>query len=146
MWKQYIKLTWFQLKQQPIISTVSILGTALSICLIMLFVMMKQVKVAPIAPESTRDRFLHTMLCAAEKGEENSTSGMSIGTFHAVFGNLTTPEAGTSYDIFTSVALANIPGQYGIPADVKGTDGNFWKVFDFNFIDGKPYTQVEFKS
>lgn len=71
---------------------------------------------------------------------------MSIGTFNAIFGNLTTPEAVTSYDIFTSVALANIPGQYGIPADVKGTDGNFWKVFDFNFIDGKPYTQVEFKS
>ena len=146
MWKQYIKLTWFQLKQQPIISTVSILGTALSICLIMLFVMIKQVKVAPIAPESNRDRFLHTMLCGAEKGEENTTSGMSTGTFNAVFGSLTTPEAVTSYDIFTSVALANIPGQYGIPADVKGTDGNFWKVFDFNFIDGKPYTQVEFKS
>lgn len=146
MWKQYIKLTWFQLKQQPIISAISIIGTALSICLIMLFVMMKQVKVAPIAPESNRKRFLHTILCGAERGEENTTSGMSIGTFNAVFGSLTVPKAVTSYDLFTSVALTNIPGQYGIPADVKGTDGNFWKVFDFSFIDGKPYTQVEFKS
>lgn len=146
MWKQYIKLTWFQLKQQPIISAVSIIGTALSICLIMLFVMMKQVKTASIAPESNRERFLHTMLCGAERGDEHSSSGMSIGTFNAIFGNLTIPEAVTSYDIFTSATLVNLPGQYGVPADVKGTDGNFWKVFDFSFIDGEPYTQVEFNS
>lgn len=146
MWKQYIKLTWFQLKQQPIISAVSIIGTALSICLIMIFVMMKQVKVASIAPESNRERFLHTMLCGAERGDEHTNSGLSAETFNAIFGNLATPEAVASYDIFTSATLANIPGQYGIQADVKGTDGNFWKVFDFRFIDGKPYTQVEFNS
>lgn len=108
--------------------------------------MMKQVKTASIAPESNRERFLHTILCGAEKGGEHTSSGMSIGTFNAIFGNLTTPEAVTSYDIFTSATLANIPGQYGVPADAKGTDGNFWKVFDFSFIDGKPYTQVEFNS
>ena len=34
-------------------------GTALSIFLIMLVVMMQQVKVAPFSPESTRNRFLH---------------------------------------------------------------------------------------
>ncbi len=146
MWKQYIKLTWFQLKQQPIISAVSIIGTALSICLIMIFVMMKQVKVASIAPESNRERFLHTMLCGAERGDEHTNSGLSAETFNAIFGNLVTPEAVASYDIFTSATLANIPGQYGIQADVKGTDENFWKVFDFRFIDGKPYTQVEFNS
>lgn len=146
MWKQYIKLTWFQLKQQPIISAVSIIGTALSICLIMIFVMMKQVKVASIAPESNRERFLHTMLCGAERGDEHTNSGLSAETFNAIFGNLATPEAVASYDIFTSATLTNIPGQYGVQADVKGTDGNFWKVFDFRFIDGKPYTQVEFNS
>lgn len=146
MWKQNIKLTWFQLKQQPIISAVSIIGTALSICLIMIFVMMKQVKVASIAPESNRERFLHTMLCGAERGDEHTNSGLSAETFNAIFGNLVTPEAVASYDIFTSATLANIPGQYGVQADVKGTDGNFWKVFDFRFIDGKPYTQVEFNS
>ena len=112
----------------------------------MLFVMMKQVKVASIAPESNRERFLHTMICGAERGDEHSSSGMSTNTFKAVFGSLDTPEAVTSYDIFTSATLANIPGQYGVPADAKGTDGNFWKVFDFSFIDGKPYTQMEFNS
>ena len=62
MIKQYFKTVWSQLKQQPVISAVSIIGTALAIFLIMLVVMIQQVKVAPYTPESNRDRFLHTML------------------------------------------------------------------------------------
>ena len=59
MIKQYFTQAWAQLRQQPMISVVSIAGTALAIFLIMLVVMMQQVKVAPFAPESNRDRFLH---------------------------------------------------------------------------------------
>ena len=57
--KLYFKQALAQLRQQPIISAVSIIGTALAIFLIMLVVMMQQVKTAPFAPESNRDRFLH---------------------------------------------------------------------------------------
>lgn len=49
MIKQYFTQAWAQLRQQPLISTVSIAGTALAIFLIMLVVMMQQVKVAPFA-------------------------------------------------------------------------------------------------
>ena len=59
MIKQYITQALAQLRQHPIISAVSIIGTALAIFLIMLVVMMQQVKTAPFAPESNRDRFLH---------------------------------------------------------------------------------------
>ena len=59
MIKQYFAQAWAQLRQQPMMSAVSIAGTALAIFLIMLVVMMQQVKVAPFAPESNRDRFLH---------------------------------------------------------------------------------------
>lgn len=59
MIKLYFKQALAQLRQQPIISLVSVLGTALAIFLIMLVVMIQQVKVAPFSPESNRDRFLH---------------------------------------------------------------------------------------
>lgn len=54
MIKQYYKQALAQLRQHPLIS---IVGTALSIFLIMLVVMMQQVKVAPFSPESNRNRF-----------------------------------------------------------------------------------------
>ena len=59
MIRQCIQQAWAQLRQQPLISAVTVAGTALSIFLIMLVVMMQQVKVAPFPPESNRDRFLH---------------------------------------------------------------------------------------
>lgn len=59
MIKQYFKQALAQLRQHPLISVISIAGTALSIFLIMLVVMLQQVKVAPFSPESNRDRFLH---------------------------------------------------------------------------------------
>ena len=62
MIKQYFIQAWAQLRQQPLISAVSIAGTALAIFLIMLVVMMQQVKVVPFAPESNRDRFLHVKM------------------------------------------------------------------------------------
>ena len=43
MIKQYFTQAWAQLRQQPLISAVSIAGTALAIFLIMLVVMMQQV-------------------------------------------------------------------------------------------------------
>ena len=46
MIKQYFIQAWAQLRQQPLISAVSIAGTALAIFLIMLVVMMQQVKVS----------------------------------------------------------------------------------------------------
>ena len=57
--KTIIKQTYQQLKEQPLISIVSIAGTALSLFLIMLVVMIQQVKVASFSPESNRDRMLH---------------------------------------------------------------------------------------
>ena len=101
MIKQYFTQAWAQLRQQPMISAVSIAGTALAIFLIMLVVMMQQVKVAPFAPESNRDRFLHVHYMSITNkswGEGNSSNGpMGIKTALECFKSLKTPEAVTIY-------------------------------------------------
>ena len=61
MIKQYFKQALAQLRQHPLISVISIAGTALSIFLIMLVVMLQQVKVAPFSPESNRNRNLNLL-------------------------------------------------------------------------------------
>lgn len=59
MIKQYFKQALAQLRQQPLLTTISVLGTALTICLIMVVVMQQQIKTTPFAPESNRNRLLH---------------------------------------------------------------------------------------
>ena len=148
MFKQYFQQAWGQLRQQPLISLVNVAGTALSIFLIMLVVMMQQVKVAPFAPESNRDRFLHVRcgsITNEEWGEGNSSNGpISVRTGRELYKSLETPEAVTLYTIGTTATPVSLPNQPATAVDVKETDDDFWRVFDFAFTDGKPYDRATF--
>ena len=149
MIKQYITQAWAQLRQQPIISTVSIAGTALSIFLIMLVVMMQQVKVAPFAPESNRDRLLHVHYMSIGNknwGDGTSNGPMSAQTARECFQSLKTPEAVTIYTCMVISTPVNLPGQAAMGIDLLQTDDVFWRVFDFSFIAGKPYDKATFDS
>ena len=149
MIKLYFKQALAQLRQQPIISLVSILGTALAIFLIMLVVMIQQVKVAPFSPESNRDRFLHVRFMSItnkEWGGGSSNGPMSVQTAKACFKSLTTPEAVTIYCVAAITTPASMPGTSAISIDMQQTDDTYWQVFDFAFVDGKPYDQAAFES
>ena len=149
MIKLYFKQALAQLRQQPIISLVSILGTALVIFLIMLVVMIQQVKVAPFSPESNRDRFLHVRFMSItnkEWGGGSSNGPMSVQTAKACFKSLTTPEAVTIYCVAAITTPASMPGTPAISIDMQQTDDTYWQVFDFAFVDGKPYDQAAFES
>ena len=147
MFKQYFQQAWGQLRQQPLISLVNVAGTALSIFLIMLVVMMQQVKVAPYAPESNRDRFLHVRFGSigyAEGGDDTSNGPISVRTGRELYKSLETPEAVTLYTIGTTATPVSLPNQPATAVDVKETDDDFWRVFDFAFTDGKPYDRATF--
>lgn len=148
MIRQYIRQALAQLRQQPVISAVSVVGTALAIFLIMLVVMLQQVKVAPFAPESYRDRFLHVKNMSIRHktwGEGQSTNGsMSMQTGRECFQSLKTPEAVTLYTWGVVSKPVSLPGKPSESADLRETDEQFWKVFDFSFIDGKPYDKATF--
>ena len=51
----------YDMRTQPVIGWVTIIGTALSIFLIMVVVMMQQVSILSFAPETHRDRMLYGM-------------------------------------------------------------------------------------
>ena len=148
MIKQYFQQAWAQLRQNPIISVVNVTGTALAIFLIMLVVMVQQVQVEPFAPESNRERFLHVRcgsITNEQWGEGNSSNGpISVRSGKEMYKSLTTPEAVTLYTIGTTSTPVNVPNQPATAVDVKETDDDFWRVFDFAFTDGKPYDRATF--
>ena len=147
MIKQYFTQAWAQLRQQPLISAVSIAGTALAIFLIMLVVMMQQVKVAPFAPESNRDRFLHAHFMSITNknwGGGSSNGPMGIKTARECFQSLKTPEAVTIYTCMVVSTPVNLSGQPAVGIDLLQTDDVFWHVFDFSFTAGKPYDKATF--
>lgn len=136
-----------QLRQSPLISAINVVGTALAIFLIMLVVMMQQVKTAPFAPESNRDRFLHVRFASIGNrnwGDGTSNGPMSAQTAKELYQSLKTPEAVTIYVVQTLPTPVSLPGQATTTVDVLQTDDAFWRVFDFRFMEGKPYDKATF--
>ena len=147
MIKKTIQQALAQLRQSPLISAINVVGTALAIFLIMLVVMMQQVKTAPFAPESNRDRFLHVRFASITNsgwGDGSSNGPMSAQTAKELYQSLKTPEAVTIYVVQTIPNPVSLPGQAATTVDVLQTDDAFWRVFDFRFTEGKPYDKATF--
>ena len=145
MIKQYLIQAWRLLKENPLLSSISIIGTALAICMIMVMVMSHEVKNASFPPEVNRDRTLYVKWMTAQKYEGATSNGpMAYSLAKAGFKELTTPEAVTIVSAFEPKALASIPAEKIAQSyDKMLTDEAFWQVFDFSFVAGKPYTKAD---
>lgn len=147
MIKQYFKQAWQLLKDNPVLSAISIIGTALAICMIMVMVMSHEVKNAPYAPETNRDRTLYVKWMTSaykETNESNIDGAISYKYAKEAFKDLKTPETVTIVGAFaTPTIVSALAEDMAYNHEKRLTDDAFWQVFDFAFIDGKPYTKAD---
>ena len=131
----------YHLRENPVITWVSLLGTALSICMIMVVVITLRARTADCAPEVNRSRTLYVPnMTARPKGATDGgmNSRMSVQTGRECFKALTTPEAVTLYADVEKVRVS-LPAGQKLTADMRQVDTDFWRVFQFRFLDGKPF-------
>jgi putative ABC transport system permease protein len=152
---QYFKQAWNLMRQNHFYTAVYILGTALSISLVMVIAIVYHIKTDDIAPEANRSRILTTDGASSKKkdGKGQYNSAMSYQTVRECFYSLETPECVTAFskpsllkysigDVYIS-----FPGSMDKHASVLGcVDANFWKVFQFSFRQGKPFGTEDFQS
>lgn len=144
MIKLYFKQAWQLLKQNPLFSSVYVLGTGLGIAMTMSLVIIYYIKMAPVYPEENRNRILVSKgMTAIEQGNENNwfSSNVSFQTVKRFYYPLKSAEAvGCSLDGHTT-SLLELPESKDLKeVQVKLVDAGFWKVFSFAFVDGKPFT------
>ncbi len=147
MLKQYFKLALQMLKENPLVSTVSILGTALSIAMIMIVVLVYQVQLVGFRPETNRGSMMYISGTEVKKKDNTNRNrgGMGYQVVKEYFYALQTPAAVTA--TATDNRPVSLPGkrlykEYAL----LYTDAAFWKVFDFQFLQGKPFTEADFDS
>lgn len=149
MFRQYIRQAFWHLRENPVISWISILGTALSICMIMVIVITLRVRMADCEPEVNRSRSLYVPnMSYRAKGDMSGSSAnsrMSVQTGRECFKALTTAEAVTLVSSPSKVK-ALLPAGAKTTVDMVQTDEDFWQVFQFRFLDGKPFTAADLNS
>lgn len=147
MIKLYFKQAFHLLKENKQLSSISIIGTALAIAMIMVIVITLRATIAPFAPETHRDRMLIFRFAGLQnKSNVNWQSNGPIGynTAKACFKAMTIPEAVSISSISQETMLAAKPAGEMESCSVLQTDDAFWKVFEFEFVSGKPYDNADF--
>lgn len=148
MLKQYIKQAFQMLKENRLVSTISITGTAISITMIMMIVLVLQVQVASYYPEVHRNRMLYVengTRVARPDGSNWNTGNMSDEAVKECFYTLKTPEAVAAYS-WNTEPVSTLDRRDYKPRAVKVVDTGFWKIFSFRFIQGGPFTEADFES
>lgn len=148
--KKIIQQVLFQLHSQPLLSAITILGTAFAIALIMVILIVYQAKTADYAPEVNRSRSLYVKWerTVYDKKNPNSAghSRPSLWLVKEIFYPLTTPEKVTATYEGGEVLVGAIGSDEEMNTPLMLTDAAFWEIYRFRFLAGKPFTEADFQS
>ncbi|MDR2915232.1 MAG: ABC transporter permease [Tannerella sp.] len=138
------------IRENPLASFLVILGTALSVAMMLVLILVFQIKTSSFAPVSERHRLLYLEKIEGldEKGNGYIGGGaMGYRIVKDCFYPMSSPEKTTAVSANTYSKRTAVSGTKTIrECDIRFVDASFWSVFDFRFINGKPFTEASFNS
>lgn len=144
----YFKQAWNLIRQERLFSLIYIVGTGLSVTMVMVLSIVFYMKVANLYPETNRDRTLFAQGGRVELADGSmSLSALSEPVIRTCFGSLKGVEAlsiSTRSRRMGKVQPEGSPDQ--IPVMYRYVDNGFWKVFNFQYLSGKPFTAADMQS
>ena len=149
MIKTYFKQAIQSLRENKLISIISISGIAFAIAAMLVVVLMIQIDMVGYALESNRQRMLHVLGTTVKYVEGSNTNNgkMSKEVAEACFYSLHTPEAVTAYTGVMSRVSVSLPNKRLFREySLCYADVNYWKVFDHQFVEGNPFSAEDFQS
>jgi len=147
MLKQYLKQALNLMRQEKLFSSIYIVGTGLSITVVMVLSIVYYIKIANVYPETHRDRML-VVKYIQEQYEQGSTNGtLSLSFIQGCLSPLTSAEAVTAvHDDDNEYFLQPAGSREQWPVKMLYVDTAFWKVFGFRFTQGKAFSEADFLS
>lgn len=143
---QTVRQAFTILKQNPLLSTISILGTAFAITMIMAIVIIWQTKYADLEPEVNRSRCLYFsamhISSKTEEGVQNYNTP-SPAFMKECIQPLSEVEACTAFAPAGAALVSLTDGSNRVKVDAMQTDQGFWKVFSLQFMAGHGFGEED---
>ena len=143
---QTIRQAFTILRQNPLLSTISILGTAFAITMIMAIVITWQTKYADLEPEVNRSRCLYFSamhMQGKENKDRNNYSTPSAAFMKECIQPIPEVEACTAFTTADVALVSLADGNNRLKVDAMNTDPEFWKVFSMQFLGGRALTEAD---
>ncbi|MGM9759808.1 MAG: ABC transporter permease [Parabacteroides sp.] len=145
MWKIYLKQALQQFKENPLVTWLSVAGTALAVAVLLVLVLVFQINLDGFAPESKRDRFLYVFGACVVSNDGSNNGTFSVEVLKECFYTLKTPEAVCGYTakyLPISLPEKRLFQEY----EIRVVDAGYWQIFDHQFVEGSPFTEADFQS
>lgn len=148
----YLKQAWYLIKQNKLFSLIYILGTALSISMVMIVAIFYFIKVRSYYPEQDRSCLFYIQHIGKTPKDTTLNSYSSSMLSHRfvkdIIYKLKTPKAvsATVQEFKSSYQIKLGGGIADLKVFVKGVDPSFWNVYQYRFVEGKPFSQADFDS
>lgn len=156
MLKNYLLLAFKVLQRHKFYTAVSLFGIAITLMVLIVVTSLIESFVHPAGPERNSERFLVAGIISMRQyvdAERQASSTNTLGYRFVESGvlNMRTPE-------LISVFSGSIGGKAGslkvtgfrngtkIVSAAKRTDANYWKILQFDFLEGRPISQQEHES
>ncbi|MBV8515914.1 MAG: ABC transporter permease [Acidobacteria bacterium] len=137
----YIKLALKVLQRRKFFTFISLFGICLTLVVLMVATAILDNLFSPRAPESRFGRTL-CVYTIAIFGDSYSTTGTpGYGFVNEYVRNLPGAEATSAFSNFSGTAFFHQGRK--IESNIKRTDGAYWKILDFHFLEGAPFTQED---
>lgn len=146
MLKNYFKQAWTLMRQNRLFTGIYVVGTGLSIALVMTLFIIFYVKFGPVYPEYNRDRTLvlkPIKRYPKDKPENwNIYGGVAYYVVDQMLPGLPHVEQVAGSVPFEScqVSATDVKPFKVFP---RYANGAFWQVFSFRFLEGNPFTQED---
>lgn len=143
----YLRQIIYEMRHQKMMTWVSISGTALSMFLVMALFMANQLMTVEAAPETNRKSIYIGQNIHLTGGTWGDSSGAAhYETIKQIYGNLKSIETASYMSQWADNADINVKGGDTFTVLPKWVDWNFWKIYDFRFLDGKPFNEADCNS
>ncbi|MDR0989274.1 MAG: ABC transporter permease [Prevotellaceae bacterium] len=146
----YLKQAVMLLRQHRLFTTIYVAGTGLSIALVMTLFLVFYVKFAPVYPEYNRNRTLVVgAMRTIMKDSTNTNYWCGMASYQLVphFRQMPHAEAVTGTTLGYEPRFISLPNSaQQLPVLCRYADADFWQVFTFRFVQGKPFTNADVSS